>query len=138
MIQISEYVGEGHPDKLADTLAERIVSSVMKGQRCRISVDVLITQGMVAIAGEITEGVKYRPKEYKDWDINKAIKRITQVFLKDQGYNPKEFNICVKIREQSKEIVSYSRGGLSSGDQSVVYGYACRSKLGTNSYMPES
>lgn len=141
MIQISEFVGEGHPDKLADTLAERIVSTVMKGKGCRVSVDVLITQGMVAIAGEITEREKYRPVKFKDYDIVRIIRRITRFFLSEYGYNPKDFKIHIHIREQSQEISDYSNHetrGLLSGDQSVVYGYACKSMLGTNSYMPES
>src|SRR5712691_2715932 len=51
----SESVTEGHPDKVADQVSDSVLDAVLADDRNgRVACEVLITTGLVVVAGEIT------------------------------------------------------------------------------------
>src|SRR5690606_17547295 len=51
----SESVSEGHPDKLADQLSDSVLDAVLTDDATgRVACEVLVTTGLVLVAGEIT------------------------------------------------------------------------------------
>ncbi|MEU2236964.1 S-adenosylmethionine synthetase N-terminal domain-containing protein, partial [Streptomyces vietnamensis] len=51
----SESVTEGHPDKIADQISDRILDALLaQDPSSRVAVETLITTGQVHIAGEVT------------------------------------------------------------------------------------
>ena len=51
----SESVTEGHPDKVADTISDAILDSIMEQDKnCRVACETLVTTGLAFIAGEIS------------------------------------------------------------------------------------
>lgn len=55
-----EQVSDGHPDKICDQIADRIVTECLRNDRnSRVAVEVLIKDYNIVIAGELTS--KYSP-----------------------------------------------------------------------------
>ena len=51
----SESVTEGHPDKLADLISDRILDeAVKKDKNARVAVETFVSDNVVTIAGQIT------------------------------------------------------------------------------------
>jgi methionine adenosyltransferase (EC 2.5.1.6) len=127
-IRMAESPTEGHPDKVADLIADALLDEFLrKDPYSRVSLEVMVISGMTFVAGHVsTEG-------YVD------IPGIVRSTMKEVGYNRPELGfdadasaVIISIEEQSPEIVL----GLSqegAGDTAVVVGYACNE---TESYMP--
>ena len=57
-IQTAESVTEGHPDKLCDTIADRVLDACLKHDpSARVACEVMATAGKIIVAGEITANV---------------------------------------------------------------------------------
>ncbi len=55
----SEAVSEGHPDKIADQISDAILDEILKvDKNAKVACEVIITQNLVVIAGEINSPVK--------------------------------------------------------------------------------
>lgn len=122
----AESVTEGHPDKLCDLIADRILDACLcKDKFSRVACEVLATIGRIIVAGEITSKAR----------IN--IRRIVRSVLTSVGYNPNMYFITVLIHKQSKDIAAGVDTALESrnekgrmfssigaGDQGIVYGFA--------------
>ena len=115
-ILTAESVTEGHPDKLCDTIAEAVLDACLTGDPdSRVACEVLATAGKITVAGEIT--TKSMP------DIPHIVcKTVRQI-----GYSG-NYEVEVDIHDQSPDIADAVNGEdeITSGDQGVVYGYACR------------
>jgi len=49
----SESVGEGHPDKVADTISDAVLDAILaKDEMARVACETLVTTNKVVIAGE--------------------------------------------------------------------------------------
>ncbi|MCL4785138.1 MAG: methionine adenosyltransferase [Bryobacterales bacterium] len=116
----SESVSEGHPDKLADQLSDSVLDAVLRDDpRGRVACEVLVTTGLVLVAGEITT------TSYID------IPTLVREVVLDVGYNDarmgfdgKTCSVLNAIQAQSPDIaMGVDTGG--AGDQGLMFGYAC-------------
>ncbi len=125
---MAESPMEGHPDKLADLVADALLDEfIKKDPYSRVSLEVLIISGLTFVAGHVyTEGYV---------DIPGTVRKT----IKEVGYNRPEYGfdadtsaVITTIEEQGAEIVL----GISSegaGDTATVVGYACSE---TENLMP--
>ena len=115
----SESVTEGHPDKVADGISDCVLDANMARDRtCRVACEVLVSTGMVVIAGEITSKATLN---YADIARDK-IRRIGYVdpIL---GFAADTCTVLVALDRQSPDISQGVDAG-GAGDQGIMYGYA--------------
>ncbi len=132
----SESVTEGHPDKLADQISDGVLDAILADDPMgRVACEILITTGLVMVAGEITTNC------YVD------IPHLARNIVKDIGYTRAKYGfdgdtcaVVTAIDEHSSDI---SRGvdrslevreddmsdeeinGVGAGDQGMMVGFAC-------------
>ena len=122
----SESVAVGHPDKVADLIADRILDAVMEAfpgfPRPRVACEVLVTGSRVILAGETSHAL----------DAGVVADTARQA-ISDAGYGPgdPEFpcdgvEIINLIQPQSQEISDMVVGEeIGAGDQGIIFGFAC-------------
>src|SRR5205809_1892278 len=129
----SESVTEGHPDKVADQVSDTVLDAVLADDpQGRVACEVLITTGLVVVAGEITT------ETYVD------ITRVVRARIREIGYTRAKYGfdadtcgVIVAIDEQSPDIAqgvdtSYELqhgdadplDRVGAGDQGMMFGYA--------------
>lgn len=138
----TESVSEGHPDKLADQIAEAVLDYVVKkDSNAHVACEVIVMNQKILIGGEIKANKMALNRNFKDELISLANK----VIKKDIGYseqswdNLQKLKIEVNIQAQSTEIdqkVSLGKSEIGSGDNSTVYGWAENSNV--SEYYPFS
>jgi S-adenosylmethionine synthetase len=123
----SESVSEGHPDKVADYVADSILDAhLSQDPNAHVACEVLVKEGTLVLAGEITSDAK---------GVDAA--EIARNAVAEIGYtDPAEafcadrLNIITLLSEQSPEINdSVEHGGndgmnQGAGDQGIMFGYA--------------
>ena len=116
----SESVTEGHPDKMADQISDAVLDAVLKDDPTgRVACEVLVTTGLVVVAGEITTNT------YVDVPTL-ARKVVADIGFTDSrmGFDAKTCGILNAIQAQSPDIaMGVDTGG--AGDQGLMFGYAC-------------
>ena len=131
----SESVGEGHPDKVADTISDAVLDAcIAQDKYSRVACETFVKSNVVVIGGEITTKAKL------DFDkiARAAIREIGYVNDDDVFHADKVF-INILVTKQSADIsqgVDHSHevrtGELSddeidrqgAGDQGLMFGYA--------------
>jgi len=124
----SESVSEGHPDKLADRISDRVLDHFLSlDPRARVACETLVTKNFVCIAGE-TRCAKPVAEE--------EIVRLARDVIRETGYDGfdarfghESATIEVRLQPQAAEIATAVDAKASAelqgaGDQGFMFGYA--------------
>ena len=127
----SESVSEGHPDKLADRISDRVLDAFLElDPNARVACETLLADQCVVVAGE------FKTKRLEDFQAvrESAVTLVRQV-IHDTGYrdastgiDPDDCEVQIRFNGQSQDInqgVDRSDGTLGAGDQGLMFGYAC-------------
>jgi S-adenosylmethionine synthetase len=125
----SESVGEGHPDKVADTISDAVLDACLsQDKHSRVACETFVKSNIVVIGGEITTKAKL------DFDkiAREAIREIGYVNDDDVFHADKVF-INILVTKQSADIsqgvdakkaVGKKTAKQGAGDQGLMFGYA--------------
>jgi S-adenosylmethionine synthetase len=127
MLQVhtSESVCEGHPDKVADFIADSVLDAyITLDPRSRVACEVLCKSGVVVLAGEISSSGSLDHVSI----VREAIEATG--YTETSAFSADTVNVLQHITGQSWEIgrsVDPSAnpvGEQGAGDQGIVFGYA--------------
>ncbi|HMO64185.1 MAG TPA: methionine adenosyltransferase [Verrucomicrobiota bacterium] len=126
----SESVGEGHPDKVADTISDAILDACLaQDKTSRVACETFVKSNVVVVGGEITTGAEF---DYNTV-IREAIRGIGYVNADDVFHADTVF-INNYLTRQSPDIAQgvdakKAKGKKTAeqgaGDQGLMFGYAC-------------
>src|SRR6201989_1817513 len=124
----AESVSEGHPDKVADQIADALIDNFLAfDPDSKVACETLVTTGQVVLAGEV------KSKAYLD------VQEIARSVIRKIGYTKSEYmfeaNSCgvlSAIYEQSADINQgvdrQQKEEQGAGDQGMMFGYASNKK----------
>lgn len=125
-ILTSEAVGEGHPDKVADFIADSILDEHLRQDaNSRVACEVLCKGNRVVVAGEITSTAMVS----MDATVREAIRDVGYDDA-SSPFNAAGVSIELLLTQQSPEIakgVTRSSDTVreqGAGDQGIMFGYA--------------
>jgi S-adenosylmethionine synthetase len=127
----SESVAEGHPDKLADRISDKVLDAFLAREpNARVACETMLADQCVIVAGEFRTA---DPQVFRD--VRQDTVRLVAEVLRDAGYtdagsgiDPDRCEVQVRFHGQALEIaqgVDRSDGVLGAGDQGLMFGYAC-------------
>jgi len=115
----SESVTGGHPDKIADQISDAVLDAVLeKDPAGRVACEVMVTTGLVVIAGEITAD---ETPEYAEL-ARETVKGIGYTNAR-WGIDGDTCGVMVSVDRQSPDISQGVDPG-GAGDQGMMFGYA--------------
>jgi S-adenosylmethionine synthetase len=125
----SESVGEGHPDKVADTISDAVLDACLAQDKfSRVACETFVKSNVVVIGGEITTKAKLDFEKI----ARTAIREIGYVNDDDVFHADKVF-INLLVTQQSPDIaqgvdarkaVGKKTAKQGAGDQGLMFGYA--------------
>jgi S-adenosylmethionine synthetase len=127
----SESVTEGHPDKVCDTISDRILDACLaQDHQSRVACETLAKGNLVVIAGEITTDAKF---DYIE-EVRSAIREIGYV----QEESLFHADTCLVVQALSRQSRDIAQGvdakaaegketdEQGAGDQGLMFGFAVR------------
>ncbi len=128
----SESVGEGHPDKVSDSISDSVLDACLaQDPKSRVACETLVKSDQVVLAGEITT------KANLDYDkiVRDAIREIGYIDKEDdEVFHADDVQITNYLTTQSPDIAQGVDAAAAegkdtaeqgAGDQGIMFGYAC-------------
>jgi S-adenosylmethionine synthetase len=126
----SESVGEGHPDKVCDTISDAVLDACLAVDRkSRVACETYAKSNVVVVGGEITSKAKL---DYVDI-VRNAVREIGYVHDDDVFHADKIFvqNIItaqspdISQGVDAKKAKGKKTAEQGAGDQGLMFGFAC-------------
>jgi S-adenosylmethionine synthetase len=129
----AESVLPGHPDKVADIIADSILDEILKRDKtARVACEVFVSKGYIIVGGEITTRAKI--------DFNSLVRNELREIgydHPDYGFDYKTVAVFTTISQQSPDIARGVRKTATkkqgAGDQGISIGYATNE---TKAFIP--
>src|SRR3954469_7546832 len=136
----SESVGEGHPDKVCDTISDAVLDACLRqDKRSRVACETYAKSNVVVVGGEITVPNLPKNKHLEDViPINQIVRdtvREIGYIHEDDVFHAKKIFVNTVITDQSGDIsqgvdARKAKGKKTAeqgaGDQGLMFGYATR------------